>query len=652
MSRYLSANSGTEVPESLFFVDTETTRHHDRRRAGVFLEKFFLGVVIHCRLRDNVVISREVMPFWDIKHFWNFLYSRLQGRKSNWVFAHNIAFDLQVLNVFDRLLSRELIINESPGDFEIGKPLEEKKRPWKGLCVVDSLPCFIRARSKKGTIVFCDSMNYYPAPLNQLGNQIGVPKLPFPGESGSWEQWVEYCTNDVLIVESLIIETLKLWKSKAAGNWNYTAPGLCWNNFRHDHAPKIIRKNRREACNIVIHDNPEVKELERRSYHGGQMSCFYYGYVSPVKNDFDERPWTNETLYHLDCRSLFPFCMSLAKYPASLQKHIKTGTIAQLEHYCRTSGVIAEVELDTNEIPFIVKIGQEIRYAIGKFWTVLCADELARALEEGVITKVGQIAVYQIGDLFSRYVKYWYNEKESARVGKKSHREAFAKLMLNSLYGKFAQRSPKWIDNLDSGLSVDFGLFYHFPVGAVKPVQLRSFAGNIQQKVESVDAKNSFCAISSFVTSNAREYMRSIREICPKNSIYYQHTDSLICNVKAFEAIKKHGLIGPNMGQFREVCEPAQTAEFWGVGDYEFGSRIVQTGRKSSAKEISPGTITQDSFFGLQSVIARGNPGGVVGQSLTLHRSPERWKRHALENGWAKPFIIDPRLESPSLPPL
>lgn len=652
MARYLSANAGTEVPESIFFVDTETTRSYSQGDAKSFLEKFRLGVVTHVIMRENRVISRESYTFYNAINFWRFLYSRINVRKSNWVYAHNLAFDLQTLNIFDRILTRELIIAEQPGDFQIGKPLAEKTRPWRGMAVIDSLPCFIRCRSKRGTIVFCDTLNYFPRPLNVVGDEIGIPKLPFPGVEGTTQAWEAYCKNDVAIIESLMTETMISWKSAAAGNWNYTAPGLCWNNFRHDHAPKIVRKGKRESCNIVIHDNIDVKVLERQSYHGGQMSCFYYGYVSPVKDQFSDRPHISETLYHLDCRSLFPYCMSLAKYPVSLQKWYRVGSMALLEHYARSAGVIAEVLLDTDNIPFITVVNKQVRYATGRFWTTLCADELGRALEEGLVRKVGSMSVYQIGDLFSKYVKHWYKEKETARLGEKPHREAFAKLMLNSLYGKFGQRSPRWIDDTSGTVSMDFGIAYHMGVGETKPRQIRAFAGHIQEKVESLDAKNSFCAISSFVTANAREYMRSIRELCPANSIYYQHTDSLICNVKAYECIVKNGLIGPAIGQFREVAEPAQTAEFFGVGDYEFGNRVVQTGRKSSAKVIDPETIEQDNFNGLAYVIARGNQSGVVGHSLTLHRQKDRWKKHASQDGWAKPFIItkEDSLESLRLP--
>ena len=645
MGRYLSVNQGTEVPESVFFIDTESTRHFTSNDRKHFLEKFLMGCVSHVIMRENKIISRELFTFWRIKEFWNFLYSRLNIRKSNWVFAHNLAFDLQTLNIYDRLLQRELIIHEKPGDFPIGKPLASKKRPWKGLYCVDGLPCFLRVRSAKGTIVFADTLNYFRQPLSEIGNEINLPKLPFPGEFASKPQWADYCSRDVEIIEKVMIESMIQWKSKKMGNWNYTAPGLAWNNFRHHHAPFTKSKNGKQKVNIVVHDNEEAKKLERESYHGGEIQCWFVGYVAPVRNQFDARPHSDDILHHLDIRSLFPYCMAMAKYPCSLYKYIQKGTLAQLEHYARAAGVIAEVQIDTDTIPFVVTHQKQVRYAIGKFWTVLCADELGRALEEGLIRNVGRMAVYHLAPIFRDYVRYWYSKREESRLGKNPHGDRFAKMMLNSLYGKFAQKTPKWVDASNIVPDVDYGEFWHFGTNDTKPKIYRAFAGNVQEKSESVDSASSFCAVSSFVTSNAREYMRQIRELCPNRSIYYQHTDSLICNHRAYLILKKNNLIGNTMGLLREIQEPTSDAEFFGPGDYIYGREVVRSGIKASAVEESPGTITQDNFNGLNYVIARGNMGGVVGQSLTIHRTPKSEKKNAREDGWAKPFILSPELQ-------
>jgi hypothetical protein len=39
-------------------------------------------------------------------------------------------------------------------------------------------------------------------------------------------------------------------------------------------------------------------------------------------------------------------------------------------------------------------------------------------------------------------------------------------------------------------------------------------------------------------------------------------------------------------------------------------------------------------------VIARGNQGGVVGQSLTIHRHQDKGKLSSRVDGWAQPFKV------------
>jgi hypothetical protein len=652
MRRYLKGNSGTEVPESVFFVDTETKRKSIGGNSKSWLEIFRMGVVRHCRMRDNELKSVEEMVFWKVEHFWNFLFSHAVPRRSNWVFAHNLGFDLQVLNVFDKLLSGELSIFTTPAPKPRQVTHPGKTKPWRGTFNIDGLPAFMRTRHSGTTIIFADTMNYFRNSLEELGEKIGLPKGTLPTHNAIRDTWESYCRRDVEIIQELMIPMMRHWKDAKLGNWNYTAPGLAFNNYRHAHAPKTTTSKGIEKVAICLHDNEQAKELERKAYHGGEIQCFYYGIVSPEKPQFDPRPWVDDYLYHLDCRSLFPFAMRDALYPVALERYYDRLDLANLRRFSSSKGVIAEVYLETPNLPFVVRHEGAVKYARGNFWTVLCADELGRAIADDLVRDIGRVAVYQVEQIFRSYVNHWYREREKAKAKNQPHMDQLAKMMLNSLYGKFAQKSPRWVDEPDMHRQCDWGEFLHLPVGATKFEKFRSFAGNVQRRVESKDGPNSFCAISAFVTSNAREYMRRVREICPYRSIYYQHTDSLICNAGAYAALKRAGLLGDKIGQFREFQESSSYAEFFGPGDYVLGNREVQSGTKRNAKKVGHELIEQDEFHGLTYQITHGPREGVIGHSVTIRRNPERWRLHSESNGWAEPFTLTtPRIPI-GLPPL
>jgi len=655
MRRYIKCNSGTEVPESVFFVDTETKRKPIGGNSKSWLEIFRMGVVRHVRMRDNDVKDVQSMTFWRIEHFWNFLYSNVIPRRSNWVFAHNLHFDLQVLRVTEELIGDRLSITPSCPVPDPASSASPPKKPKKGLFQLDGLPAFLRARSPRATLLFADTLNYFRLPLKEIGEYLGLPKMELPPDNASKADWEAYCQRDVDIIQELMIPIMQKWKANKLGNWAYTAAGLAMNNFRHSHAPMIETKKNRQAVNIVLHDDDECKKLERQAYHGGEIKCFYHGIVSPEKPQFDPRPWTDDYLYHLDCRSLFPYCMMMAEYPVALERYYQTGELTQLRRLAAAKGVIAEVYLETPNVPFVCRHENAVKYAIGKYWTVLCGDELGRALAENLVRDVGRMAVYQIGPLFSDYVRHWYKAREKAKASWKPHEDLLAKMMMNSLYGKFAQKSPRWIDAPEVSPDVDFGEFLHLPLNETKFRVYRAFAGHVQRREESKDSPDSFCAISAFVTSNAREYMRRIREICPYRSIYYQHTDSLICNHAAYMKLKRAGLLGHKIGQFREFQDSSSYAEFFGPGDYILGNREVQSGTKANAKKVGHELIEQDEFSGLNYQITHGPREGVIGQRVTIRRNPDRWKLHTETNGWVEPFkLFTPRvpIEPPPLLPI
>ena len=638
MSRYLDCNEGTEVPEVIIFYHVVTTRLPITKSGKRFKDIFKLGLALAVIMRGNKVVSETEYVFKSKVHFWNFIYSSIKSKKSNWVYGYNCSHNLQILDIYSKLVSRELVIHEEAGDFQIGKPLAEKTRPWHGLFVVDNLPFFIRCRSKSGTLVFCDIMNYFKMSMVELSEAL---RLPLPAEisnKSTEEQQLTSAKDTVNILKSLMIPLMMDWKSGHKGNWNYTAAGLAWNNYRHIHAPVTNTKSGKRKVNIVIHDNLDCKQLERQAYNGGQIIAFFYGYVSPIKDQFDIRAHSTDLLHSLDIRSLYPFCMAQAKYPYSLRKYIEQGSLKLLNHWGKAAGVIAEVKLNSPTIPWLIKVNNQQQYATGEIHTTLCGDELVRAMDENIIVSVGRMAVYNIADIFSDYVKYWYKERIKAGLGDLPHSELLAKLMLNSLYGKFGQKSAKWVDRPEIDLGADFGRFIERSLDGENNHQYRVFCGNTQEKMAQTDHKLSFCAISAFITANGREYMRKLREQLPKNSVYYQNTDSLIVNHKAYEILKKNGEIGARMGQLRETEEVTSSAEFFGLNDYVFGRKEVRGGRKDSAVKLDNYGYEQEEYSSMAEVITGGNQNGANGRIIQVNRSPGRYTIHNTDNGFISPI--------------
>jgi hypothetical protein len=86
-----------------------------------------------------------------------------------------------------------------------------------------------------------------------------------------------------------------------------------------------------------------------------------------------------------------------------------------------------------------------VDFPVGRGIFFVCGWELFMAMELGLVTGVKYIAVFQpavIND-FSDYVLHFYDQKKNAKTP--ADRE-FAKLMLNSCYGKFALNPREFVD--------------------------------------------------------------------------------------------------------------------------------------------------------------------------------------------------------------
>lgn len=654
MSRFIKGNQGTECPANVFVVDCETVRAASNEQGNKFVDSFRLGVVTHCKLTKGSITHQETFTFYDPLHFWTFLESKLKFDRSNWVFAYNIHAVLTLLRGFDRFLDGTFILDEKHANWPVRKPGIKVKRPWRGMAILEQIPFLIRCRSRKGTIVFADSLNYFPISLEELSENIGVVKLDLPGIDSLTPNWVEHCTNKVSIVKAAITNLMEYWQREDLGNWNMTAAGLAMNSWRHRFAPKIPNKSGGEKINCLIHEDTEALKLERESYHGGEIKAFFRGYISPVKDEFDPRPWKSETLYHVDCRSLFPFSMLHSYVPHRLRKYYEKTTPAQLKAMSRQYGMIASVRLNTPTIPFVTKNNNQVVYAIGEYWTVLAGDELIRALDEGVVVDSGACTTYYMDRLFKKYVRYWWSiRKEADRCGNKMM-NAIAKMAMNSLYGKFAQKSAQWKDCENPPIHQWFGNHYVTNAVTGKVDTYRFFCGYAQVLQEQGESRNSFPAISSFITANAREYMRQIREKLPIDSVYYQHTDSFICNGEAFQSLQRQGLLGDDIGHFREVDPPCCNAEIFGPGDYVYGGKIVRTGKKANAITLDQDRFTQYEFGSIHETIANGPSHHINVRLVELSRRAKQPEGCLSPSSFLRPLVLSMSasvsLQRPSLP--
>jgi len=121
-------------------------------------------------------------------------------------------------------------------------------------------------------------------------------------------------------------------------------------------------------------------------------------------------------------------------------------------------------------------------------------------------------------DIFNEYISKWRKIKEQAAREKNAGLKQLAKIMLNSLYGKFAQS----IDNIET--------FFEFGENGSLTVSEGSFDGK-------TSLKN--MGIAAMITSYAREILLDVANLLSPEEFLYCDTDSIIMTESGWRKIRE-----------------------------------------------------------------------------------------------------------------
>lgn len=611
----LRPNHSTRAPAVHVFLDTETCGDKIDSGGKYGIHRLRLGCATSVRWEKGRFTRRKDIVFTDADSFWVWLSKHLDKKRPTWLWAHNAGFDLTATRFW------ELIENESYVP---------------RLMVIDSPPTIIRGKLDGKSLTIVDTLNWYRFSLEELGKQFGLPKMRFPDFAEPDEVWLAYCKNDVEIILNVVYSIISFCREQDLGCLRTTAPGQSLQTFRH-WCPDVLPS---------IHANEEAAQLERRAYYGGQTQVYYVGKVrngrdyvpglGPCPEEFG-RDGCVGPIAHLDVRSLYPFVMRTNPFPCRLKSVGRNLTVHELEALALVDGVIADVEVSTSRHTYPVRIGKQTTFAFGRFRTSLAGPELIRALRSGHVISVGIVASYDLRIMFRKYVdRLWELRCKNASEGNDAM-DSVCKCLLNSLYGKFAQRIGEWVDDKSIEPPIPWGQWQEECPATGQPLTYRSIGGNAQRKGDEEDSPHTFVAISAYCTAYAREYMRMLRSVAGQQQVLYQHTDSLHCLPQGYQRLIESGYVdGEVLGKLRLV-ELGDEGEYWGVNHYRIGSKWVRPGIRRDAKQISETVFVQNEFRSLEQTLSKRPEAGVEVREVLKNVHTFRPLGHIRPDGWVIP---------------
>jgi hypothetical protein len=402
-------------------------------------------------------------------------------------------------------------------------------------------------KEQKKSICIISSTNIYATSLAKLAETFGMKKMEVDYNESTLEEVLPYCRNDVAIMKHAMESFFDFIEEEGLGTQARTIASQAFNAFRY----------RFMEHDIMIHSSENALTLERQAYSGGRVEVFQKGTIQ-------------EPVYYLDVNSMYPYVMKTFRYPTCISTYKTRCSLPELERYLEQYLIVAKVKVRTEEPVYPKKIKGRLIFPVGEFITVLSTPEIQYALERNDIVDVYEVALYRQGNVFGKYVDYFYNRRKQAKEQGDKVRSDLYKLFLNSLYGKFGQRGDSWEPiGEEEPETIYQEKTYNVETGEISFI--KCFGGTVFKRVDETESYNSFPAIAAHVTAYARMTLWGYIQVAGIENVLYADTDSLFVTEKGYQ----------NLGEY--------------IDTYELGALKLE-------KQAGPGQVTinapKDYIFG------------------------------------------------------
>ncbi|MFB6075968.1 MAG: DNA polymerase [Candidatus Aenigmatarchaeota archaeon] len=352
------------------------------------------------------VVSYDInRTFWDKKKLINFLSSRAMS--GYYIFATNLSFDF-----WGTYFSEIDSVNCKP--IYSGKLIGVEN-----ICEVEQPSGKVRKN------MFLDTMNFYPASVETLGEVVDLPKLEKPDFLGEkTKREMSFQETKYLMIynyrDSEVSYEFMYWLqnqiNQLGGSLEMTISKTALDLFR-----------RKYFDDIWFSPNPERNIFIREGYYGGRTEVFKRGRCS------------NLNCY--DVNSLYPSVMVRELPDPNSYEKVDKPSISNIFKFHGFSRCVVKTPAGFDCVPYLpVRHDDKLVFPIGEFSGVWTHFELRRARELGyIIEEVQEQCIFKkMKTYFRDYVLDLYKKRKKWKKEGKDE-QLILKLLLNSLYGKFGQ---------------------------------------------------------------------------------------------------------------------------------------------------------------------------------------------------------------------
>jgi hypothetical protein len=590
--KLLRYNHISGVPRLVMYFDTETKE----KQVGKYgVHRMILGWSNFVRYKPNMEIESSVWNEWEHgRDFWAYVHRMIPQKMSLFLFAHNAFFDLQASGFFRWFAQWKWTLTF----------LYERGMSY-----------ILIASHKHRSIKIISSTNYYECSLAQMGNMVGIPKQEVNFSNATKEQLSKYCKNDVRILRAGMEKWMQFCLNHDLGQFSLTKASQAMHAYRH----------RFMQHKITLHKDKKVAALERRSYYGGRCECFELGEIQ------------NGPFVTYDVNSMYPYVMKTQGMPVRLTDTVENCSLADMKRLISAFCVVADCTVETDKPIYPYKYKGKLIFPVGTFDVTLTTPSIMEALIRGHLKEIRFTAFYDRAFIFKKYVDYFYRLKAQYSTENKPIERYAVKVLLNALYGKWAQKRPIVSEEMETETGDYYREIILDAVTGEKEMVYKLLNKRVVTYGEE-DAKNCFTAISAHITDAARIYLWKLIEPLWPGHVIYIDTDSLkvrqssIGLIKAPMSDRKLGAL-----KIESTCDVLQILA---PKSYQSDGKRIFKGIPKSAVQLDKFAYRYTSFLKQHSHLRKNLDYGVLSVDMVKQLSTEYNKGIVNPDGTVRPFQL------------
>lgn len=211
---------------------------------------------------------------------------------------------------------------------------------------------------------------------------------------------------------------------------------------------------------------------------------------------------------------------------------------------------------------------------------------------------------------------------------------------MNSLYGKFGQRTEVWEAIEEDAIEED-GVYKYVDTENKKVSYIRIIGGRKEMKVGREISTNSFIAISSEITANARMLLYNLILSAGKENVLYCDTDSLFVNEEGLRRLQNY--TGDDLGELK-LDKYFESIYIYNLKHYEGivnNEEIVKLkGVKKNAIRIDENKYKQKQFMRFRGLLKERIFDGVIIKDVIKEVKGKYRKGIVFSDGTIMPFVL------------